>query len=41
MRYKVDKDGFMPRTKMNTCASKIEQAIFATYGCGKEGQEEF
>lgn len=41
MRYKVDKDGFMPRAKMNTYASKIEQAIFTTYGCGKEGQELF
>lgn len=41
MGYKVDKDGFMPRTRMNKHTSKIEQAIFATYGYGKEGQELF
>lgn len=39
MGYKVDKDGFMPRTKMNKYTSKIEHAIFNTYGYGKEGQE--
>lgn len=41
MRYKVDKDGFMPKKIVDKNTSKIEEAIFKTYGFGKEGQELF